>query len=123
VTTEPSHRVRRVAESIKQVVTDFMARELSDPTLSAVAITDVELTADLGIATVKARLYVGGDDSARREAVVKSLSRAAGRIRRHLGRAVRLKRVPELRFVYDRGADATEKVESILSEIKEEGGQ
>ena len=117
MTTEASHRARRVAESIRHVVTDFMARELSDPTLSAVAITDVEVSADLGVATVKARLYVGGDDSGRRQAVVKSLSRAAGRIRRKLGRAVRLKRVPELRFVYDTGVDAAHRVEELLSEI------
>jgi ribosome-binding factor A len=80
----------------------------------------VELTGDLGIATVKARLYVGGEDSERRRLAIRGLSRAAGRLRRALGGALRLKRVPELRFVYDEGADAAERVEKILSEIKDE---
>jgi ribosome-binding factor A len=85
--------------------------------LAGVAITDVELTADLGVATIKARLYVGGEDAEKRRLVVKSLTRAGGRLRKTLGRSLRLKRVPELRFTYDVGADAAERVETILSEI------
>lgn len=118
--TEQSLRVRRVAQSIKKTVTDFLSRDVSDPALTGVAVTEVELTGDLGIATVKARLYVGGEDAERRRLVVKGLSRAGGRLRKALGRALRLKRVPELRFVYDVGADAAERVERILSEINDE---
>ena len=117
---EHSLRARRVAQSIRQTVSDFLSRDVSDPALSGVAVTEVEVTADLGIATVKARLYVGGEDEERRRLVLTGLSRVSGRLRKSLGRALRLKRVPELRFVYDVGADATERVEQLLSEIESE---
>jgi len=117
---EHSLRARRVAQSIKKTVTDFLSRDVSDPVLSEVAVTEVELTADLGIATVKARLYVGGDDEERRRRALRGLARIGGRLRKTLGRSLRLKRVPELRFVYDVGADATERVQKILSEIESE---
>jgi ribosome-binding factor A len=117
---EDSLRARRVAQSIKKTVTDFLSRDVSDPALSGVSVTEVALTADLGIATVKARLYVGGEDAERRRRALRGLSRIGGRLRKSLGRSLRLKRVPELRFVYDVGADATERVEQILSEIESE---
>ena len=117
---EHSLRARRVAQSIKKTITDFLSRDASDPALSGVAVTEVEVTADLGIATVKARLYVGGEDSARRRLALQGLSRIGGRLRRSLGSALRLKRVPELRFVYDEGADAADRVEQLLSEIEQE---
>jgi ribosome-binding factor A len=120
VNSDQSLRARRVAQSIKKTITDFLSRDVSDPALSGVAVTEVELTADLGIATVKARLYVGGEDAERRRRALRGLSRVGGRLRRTLGGALRLKRVPELRFVYDEGADAAERVQKILSEIQDE---
>lgn len=120
MTSEHTLRARRVAESVKKVVTDFLSRDVSDPSLSGVVITDVEVTADLGIATIKARLFVGGDDAERRRRAMKSLSRAGGRMRKNLGNALRLKRVPELRFVYDLGADASRRVEELLEDIARE---
>jgi ribosome-binding factor A len=120
VTSEHSLRARRVAQSIKKVVTDFLARDVGDPALAGVVVTDVELTADLGLATIKARLFAGGDDAGQRRVVMKSLARAGGRLRRHLGSALRLKRVPEIRFVYDVGADAARRVEELLADIARE---
>lgn len=120
MSSEHSLRALRVAHSVKRVVTDFLARDVSDPLLASVLVTDVELTADLGIATVKVRLFVGGDDPARRKKVVKSLGRLGGRLRKGLGESLALKRVPEVRFVYDVGADATLRVEELLADIARE---
>jgi ribosome-binding factor A len=93
---------------------------VSDPALSALSVTDVELTGDLGIATVKVRLFVGGDDRKRRRSVMKSLSRSQGRLRKTLGSALSMKRVPVVRFAYDVGADAADRVEQLLSEIADD---
>ena len=98
-------------------MTDLLAREVSDPGLAGIVVSDIELPADLGIVWVKVRLLVGGDDERKRRSAMRSLGRAAGRIRRALGPALRLKRVPELRFVYDTGIDATKRVEELLAEI------
>jgi len=117
VTGEPTHRALRVAHSVKRVATDFLARDVSDPALAGVVVTEVEVTGDLGIATIKTRLLVGGDDAQRRRLAMKSLARAGARLRKSIGHTLRLKRVPELRFVYDVGADASRRVEELLADI------
>jgi ribosome-binding factor A len=101
-------------------VTDLLAREVSDPALAGLVVSDVELPDDLGIVWVKVRLLVGGEDERKRRSAMRHLSRAAGRIRRALGPSLRLKRVPELRFVYDTGIDATNRVEELLAEIDQD---
>ncbi len=88
--------------------------------LLGLVITDVQLPDDLSIAWVKARLLTGGESSQKRALAMKSLDRAAGRLRRGLGRSLRLKRVPALRFVYDTGADASRRVDELLAEIAQD---
>jgi ribosome-binding factor A len=117
---EPSVRALRVAHSIRARLAELLAREVSDPTLSGVIVTGVEVPDDLSIARVKARLLTGGDDAARRDKAIRALERGAARLRRALGRSLRLKRVPELRFAYDVGADAAHRVEELLAEIAAE---
>ena len=114
---EPSVRAKRVAQAIRMRLSELLARELSDPTLAGIIVTDVEVTDDLGIARAKVRLLTGGDDGATRKKTLRALERGAPRLRRGLGRGLELKRVPELRFVYDTGVDAAHRVEELLSEI------
>jgi ribosome-binding factor A len=109
-------RPRRVAEAIRAHLTSVLVREIADPLLSGVVITGVELTADLGIARVGIRL-LGETDSAAGKRVIGRLQHAQGRLRRGLGQAVPLKRLPELRFHFDEGPDARARVEAILAEI------
>jgi ribosome-binding factor A len=120
MTAEPGLRARRVATAIRERLTQVLSREVSDPTLAGVVVTDVSLPDDLSVAWVKCRLLVGGEDPAKRRAAVASLARVAGRVRRGLGGALRLKRLPELRFAYDTGADAARRIEDILNEIAHE---
>ena len=118
--TESGLRARRVATAIRARITELLARDVSDPSLTGLVVTDVELPDDLGIVWVKIRLLIGGDDERRRGAALRSLGHAASRLRRGLGPSLRLKRVPQLRFVYDTGADAAFRVEALLVEINEE---
>jgi ribosome-binding factor A len=120
VTDEPGLRARRVATSIRGLITELLVREVSDPAAAAFVVTAVELPDDLSVAWIKGRLLVGGEDPKKRKNVLAILTRVAGRLRRRLGAALRLKRMPELRFVYDEGADNLERVEALLSEISRE---
>jgi ribosome-binding factor A len=123
MTGELGLRARRVANQVRERLTTLMTREVSDPALANVVITGVELPDDLSVAHVKARLLVGGDDPAKRKATMASLGRAASRLRRGLGSSLRLRRVPEIRFVYDTGVDAASRVETLLAEIDAESKQ
>jgi ribosome-binding factor A len=116
---EPGLRARRVAEAIRGHITQALLREVSDRRLSGVVVTRVELPDDLGVARIGVR-RLDELDAAGRRALIAALERAAGRLRRGLGRAVGLKRTPALRFEYDAGPDATRRVEELLQEIERE---
>jgi ribosome-binding factor A len=87
--------------------------------LSNVAITSVDVTPDLGCADVHVRT-LAAEGAHTQHAVLEALSRARGRLRRGLGSALGLKRVPDLRFHYDTGPDARARIEQLLDEVRRE---
>jgi len=113
-------RPRRVAESIRGYLANAFVSELGDPHLAALVITRVDLPPDLGLARIHVRLMIGDDDERERRSAMRSLSRATGRLRRGLGPHLRLKRIPELRFEYDTGHEALDRVAALLGEIESE---
>lgn len=114
-------RGRRVAELIKQHLTDALLRELGDPRLSKLVVTEVELPDDLGTARVLVRSLGDADDAERRQ-TMRALARVASRLRKSLAPKLRLKRVPELKFAYDVGLDHARRVDELLREIESEAG-
>lgn len=109
-------RPDRVGDQIRAEVADLLARELQDPGLGFVTLTRVRVTADLQIA----RIYYTslGDDRARR-ATRGALDRATPFIRRQIGSRLRLRRVPEIQFVFDESVEQQERLERLLQEIHE----
>jgi len=106
-------RPERLAESIREEVARIVASDLKDPRLGFVTITRVEVTHDLG----HARVLVGVlGDEAERERSMSGLHRAAGFVRREIGRRLRIRIVPEIEFRYDKGIEATDRVARLLQE-------
>jgi ribosome-binding factor A len=110
-------RPDRVGEQIRQAVSLALAREIQDPRIGFVTITRVKVSADLQ----QARIYYTtiGDDRTRSE-TARGLEAARPFLRRAVAREVRLRRVPELTFDYDRGVEHQDRVEQLLREIAEE---
>lgn len=92
------HRSERVAELIHRVISDVVRNELRDPRVRLVTITDLQLSRDLTVAKV---YFTSLDDSVDLDEVEQVLGKAAGFIRRRVGREVRLRQTPELRFFKD----------------------
>lgn len=113
-------RGRRVAETIKHHLTSSLTREVQDRRLAQLVITAVDVPDDLGVARVFVRLLVGDEDQAARRATLAALGRVSARLRRSLAPRLRLKRVPELKFVYDTGLDHARRVDELLREIADE---
>lgn len=113
-------RPARVAERVRDTLASTMQRDLSDPRLLGVGITRVEVPPDLSVAFVYVRHFRGGETEAQRRGAIRALNSAAGRLRRGLGPALLMRRVPELRFEYDTGPDATRRIEELLQEIRDE---
>lgn len=111
-------RAKRVGDLIRANLVELLNREIDDPGLAAIVITDVQVPDDLATAWVQVRLMVGDDDARARLRAVRALKRSASRLRRRLAPRLELRRVPELRFSYDDGHDKTRRVEAILEEIE-----
>ena len=93
-----SYRMDRTGEDIMRELTAIL-RTVKDPRVTGlISIVRVDVTRDLSYATVYVSAMDGMDAA---KAAVKGLTSAAGYMRRELGLALRLRHVPELRFVAD----------------------
>jgi len=115
-------RSSRVAARVHEELADLL-REMSDPRLSGVVVTRVEVTDDLQLARVFVRHELGAEGASERRSMLAGLEAASGRIRREVARRVALRRAPELRFAYDTGQDSAYRVEELLREIHSEDAE
>jgi ribosome-binding factor A len=115
-----SVRVNRVAEQIKKEMTDILQRELNDPRIGFVTVTDVEVTGDLQQATVF--ITVLGDDD-QRESTLQGLSKATGFIRLEIGKRIRLRKTPELLFKFDESTEYGNKIATLIHDINRQKDQ
>ena len=113
-------RSRRVAEGLRIKLAEALRREVSDPRLGSLILSEVSVLDDLSAANIKVRLLSADSTEQQRREVMRQLSRAAPRLRRAVASGLRLRRVPELRFSFDTGPDATARVEELLAEIARE---
>jgi ribosome-binding factor A len=88
----------RVAAELQRLANELLCSEIGDPRLSGVRISEVDLSGDLGVA----RLFFSTlDPDQDPQPVERALESASGFLRSRLGRALGLRRVPELRFARD----------------------
>lgn len=109
-------RTDRVGQLLREELSRLIRRELKDPRVRTVTITDVEVSSDLMHATAYVRTL---DDEISPGEAVAGLDRAAGFIRRELGRDLHLRRVPEFRFEVDTSLERVSRIEALLEEARE----
>ena len=95
----------------------MLVREVHDPGIGFVTLTRVEVTPDLQLARV---YYTTLGDAAARRGTSRALMRAAPFLRRMIGRRLRLKRTPELEFIFDESIEKQDRIEQLLQEIRAE---
>jgi ribosome-binding factor A len=110
-------RPARVADAIRNELLVFFQREVRDPRLAEVRVTEVVMSADLKTA----RVYYTCDE-ARRAEVGRGLERARGFVRTHIARTINLRYAPALNFRFDDRVDESMRLERILSEIGDDDG-
>jgi ribosome-binding factor A len=115
-----SVRSNRVAEQIKKEMTDILQRDLKDPRIGFVTVTEVEVTGDLQQATVYITV-LGSNEQ--KESTLQGLSKATGFIRSEIGKRVRLRKTPEMLFKFDESTEYGNKIATILHEIERENKQ
>lgn len=116
-------RPTRVAVRIKQEAARFIAHELADPRLEGLVVSNVWLSNDLQVAKIFFRIATiatGAEHDAMKKGAEKALERASGRLKKAITSRLGLRVAPELRFVYDEGQEARDRIEQLLDEVRRE---
>lgn len=113
----PGRRTERLAHQIRVELAELFTRELKDPRIGSATVTSVELSPDLHHARVLVSVLGSPEEQA---GTMEGLSSAAGFIRHEIGHRLALRRVPELTFLLDHGAEEGEKIEMLLRKIHED---
>jgi ribosome-binding factor A len=112
-----SNRPERVGEAIRNELSQLLQRDVHDPGVGFITLTQVKVSPDLQLARV---YYTSmGDEKALRE-TAKALGRATPFLRRQVAQRLRLRRAPELQFFYDQSVAHQDRIEQILQELKTE---
>ncbi|GIX31897.1 MAG: ribosome-binding factor A [Porticoccaceae bacterium] len=107
-------RTDRLADTLQRELMALIRAELDDPRLAMVNITGVEVTRDLSLARVWVN-FVVPKPAAEAAAAVEALNRASGFLRARLGRILRIRSVPQLRFQYDESGERGQRVSDLIA--------
>ena len=110
-------RLQRIADRIREEISDMLIKEISDPRLHNVYITDVRVDRELAYADI----YVSAvEGKTRATEVVQGMESASGYLRRNLATRVELRAFPRLRFHWDPTPENADHIEKLLAQLREE---
>ncbi len=87
---------------IKRELAEVLQKEMRDPRLALVSVTDVDVARDFTVAKVFIS-YIGTEEE--KNDALKALNGASGYLRGHLGKAMDMRTIPALAFRYDTGIE------------------
>ena len=109
-------RVQRIADRIRRELSEILIREISDPRLRQIFITDVRVDREL----VYADVYVSAVEGVERSIeILQGLKHASGFLRHELTSRVELRTFPQLRFHWDPTPENADHIEQLLAELRQ----
>jgi len=108
-------RADRIADLIQVEISDILLRQIRDPRIKSITITDVKLTDDLRSAKV---FFVEMGKNECEPQTKTGLEKAKGFLRRELGKRLQLRYVPEINFIIDSSFAYGDHIEELLAEIR-----
>lgn len=112
-------RARRLAQVVKEELGLMLQREIKDPRIGFVSVTEVEVSSDLG--HIKIFLSPFGEEEAKRQTMA-GIENAHGFIRSELGHRLGLRHTPEIELIADNSIEQGSRIISLLHEIGRERG-
>jgi ribosome-binding factor A len=111
-------RLTKIGERIQEEISEMLVRqEISDPRLLGVTITDVKVDRELAFASV----YVSAlEGSERSKEILQGFESASSYIRKLLSMRIELRAFPRLRFFWDPTPERADRIEQILSTIRDD---
>lgn len=112
-----THRVERIAQQVREEVSQMLATEVRDPGVGLVTVTRAKVTADLSLARIYWTIL---GDAAERKKTAKALERATPFVRHLLAERLTLRRAPEVKFQFDESVAAQDRIEQIIQDLRVE---
>ena len=109
-------RLQRIADRIRKELSDMLVRQVADPRLSGISITDVKVDRELAYADVFVSAVEGHERS---KEVLDGLHSAAGFLRHELAGRIDLRVSPRLRFHWDPTPEKADHIEQVLAALRE----
>src|SRR5574338_1717398 len=110
-------RLQRISDRIRQELSEMLVKEVADPRLSGISVTDVKVDRELAFADIFVSAVEGAERS---KEVLEGLRSAAGFLRHELAVRVDLRVFPKLRFHWDPTPERADNIERKLAEMKAE---
>ncbi|MGX7108389.1 30S ribosome-binding factor RbfA [Facklamia miroungae] len=115
------YRIGRVRQEIMREVNDILFKEIKDPRVEGVTITDVEITGDLQNATIYYSTL--SDKASQRQKTSDGLKAVTGKVRSELGSRLTLYKVPEIKFERDQSIDYGNHIDALLNQLHQSESQ
>jgi ribosome-binding factor A len=111
-----THRLEKVNQLIRQELSDMLLRETKDPRLSGyISINSVSTTPDLRYAKVLVSCVC---EEERKKEILEALSHSAGFFRSILARHLKMRRVPELSFIWDNSIERGTRLIELIDKVR-----
>lgn len=110
-----SQRTQRIGDQIQRELAILIRQELKDPRLGMVTVSAVKVSPDMGYADIYVTVMGSSLDDKPDESI-KVLNAAAGFLRGEVGRAIRTRVTPRLRFHYDEVTARGNRMASLINE-------
>ena len=111
-----SLKTKRIASELTKTISTILLEEARDDLLKTISITGAEVSSDLSFAKV----YFTSLSELSHEELEREMEEASSFIRTKVAEQMDLRNTPKLKFVYDHSVEYGNRIEKILSEIKEE---
>jgi ribosome-binding factor A len=108
-------RAVRIAERVRKELSELLIKDINDPRLQGISITDVEVDRELAYATI---YYSSIEGSTRVEEIQAGLEHAQGFLRSELAQRIELRVFPRLRFRYDPTFERAENIERLFASLE-----
>jgi ribosome-binding factor A len=114
-------RTDRISDQIQKDLATLIRTEMKDPRVGMVTINDVNVARDLGFADVYITLLTLEENDANSDSVkqtLKALNSAAGFLRSQLGKMIKLRTIPQLRFHFDSSVGHGRKLDALITKAR-----
>jgi len=110
-------RLQRIADRIREELSEMLIKDIKDPRMSTVSVTDVKVDRELAYADIFVSSFEGSQHS---QDILKGLRSASGYIRHVLAERIELRIFPQLRFHWDPTPERADHIEKLIASLRQE---